>query len=219
MALPTYLSLVNDVLVRLREPEVTTVNENNLSRVIGKFINDAKRQVEDSYRWNALTTTLTATTASSIINYALVGTNHRFKVIDVYNYTSKHHLSNLSTVEMNKKLLSSDTPQAGSPLYYNFNGVDANGDTQVDLFPIPDGVYDIFFNLYDPQPDLVQDAHTMLVPSEPVIHLAYAKALVERGEDGGLQSSEAYALFKQVLADYIAIESGRYIEEEVWVAV
>jgi hypothetical protein len=219
MALPTYLDLVNDVLVRMREPEVTTVNENNLSKLISKFINDSKRQVEDSYRWNALTNTLTTTTTAGIFNYALVGTNHRFRVIEVYDNTNKRHLNNIPTYEMTKYFLGGDTPQVGAPMVYNFNGVDSNGDTQVDLFPVPDKEYQIFFNIYDPQPDLATDANTMKVPAEPVIQLAYARALVERGEDGGLQSSEAYALFKQVLADYIAIESSRYVEEEAWVVV
>jgi len=45
MALPTYLDLVNDVLVRLREPEVGTVNENTLSKLVGAFVNDAKRSL------------------------------------------------------------------------------------------------------------------------------------------------------------------------------
>jgi hypothetical protein len=218
MALPIYLELVNDVLVRLREPEVTTVNENNLSRVIGKFINDAKRQVEDAYRWNALSNTLTATTANTVFNYALTDSGARFKVIDVFNNTSKHFLQAVTTSKMNEWLLS-EGRASGSPRYYNFNGVDANGDTQVDLYPIPDGSYQIFFNIVDTQTNLVNDSDMMLVPMEPVVHLAYAKALVERGEDGGLQSSEAYALFKQVLADYIAIESSRYVEEEAWVVI
>jgi hypothetical protein len=217
MALPSYLDLVNDVLVRLREPEVTTVNQNNLSKLLGRFINDAKRQVEDAYRWNALTNTLTATTTAGIFNYALVGTNHRFKLIEVYDNTNKNHLHPLSTYDMTRRFLSSSTPEQGRPRFYNFNGVDSNGDTQVDIYPIPDGAYQIFFNLYDPQPDLNTDNETMKVPKEPVIQLTYARALVERGEDGGLQSSEAYALFKQVLADFIAIESSRYIEEECWV--
>lgn len=219
MALPTYLDLVNDVLVRMREPEVTTVNENNLSKLIGKFINDSKRQVEDSYRWNALTNTLTATTAAGTFNYALVGTNHRFRVIEVYDNTSKRHLNNIPSYEMTKYFLGGDAPQTGAPMVYNFNGVDSNGDTQVDLFPIPDAAYQIFFNIYDPQPDLRLDSDQIKVPAEPVIQLTYARSLVERGEDGGLQSGEAYALFKQVLSDYIAIESSRYVEEDAWVVV
>jgi hypothetical protein len=218
MALPTYLELVNDVLVRLREPEVTTVNENNLSKLIGKFINDSKRQVEDAYRWNALSNTLTATTSNTVFNYALTDSGARFKVIDVFNNTSKNFLQAASTSQMNQWLLS-EGRASGSPKYFNFNGVDANGDTQVDLYPIPDGAYQIFFNIIDTQTNLISDSDAMLVPMEPVTHLAYARALVERGEDGGLQSSEAYALFKQVLADYIAIESSRYVEEEAWVTV
>jgi hypothetical protein len=219
MALPTYLDLVNDVMVRMREPEVTTVNENNLSKLIGKFINDSKRQVEDSYRWNALTNTLTATTQPNIFNYALVGTNHRFKVIEVYDNTNRKHLRPLTTNQMTQRFLSTPNTETGAPQYYNFNGIDTNGDTQVDLWPVPDKEYQIFFNIYDPQPDLKADADQIKVPAEPVVQLTYARSLVERGEDGGLQSSESYALFKQVLADYIAIESSRYIEEEAWVVV
>jgi hypothetical protein len=49
--------------------------------------------------------------------------------------------------------------------------------------------------------------------------LAYAKALAERGEDGGLASSEAYGLYKTSLADAISLESGRYIEESQWDAI
>lgn len=216
MALPTFLELVNDVLVRLREPEVATVNENVLSKVIGKFVNDAKRQVEDAYNWNALTDTLTATTTANTFNYTLIGSGARFKLLEVYDVTNRSHLTALPTVEMTKLFISTPTPNTGEPAYYNFNGIDNNGDTAVDLYPIPDAAYSIYFNIYKPQATLSTDSSIMLVPSEPVIHLATAKALVERGEDGGTQSSEMYALYKQVLADYIAIESSRYPEEDSW---
>ncbi len=216
MALPTYLELVNEVLVRLREPEVGTVNEHALSKLVGAFVNDAKRVVEDSYNWNALTTTLTATTSPTVFNYALVGTDARFKVIEVYNATERFHMEPKPTVEMTALFISTPTPERGVPTYYNFNGINSNGDTQVDLYPVPDDAYQIFFNIYKPQGKLANDADQLLVPSEPVVQLAYAKSLVDRGEDGGLNSSEAYALFKGILADYIAIESSRYPEEETW---
>ena len=57
------------------------------------------------------------------------------------------------------------------------------------------------------------------MPKEPVILGAYARALVERGEDGGLNSSEAYGLYRSSLADAIAIESSRYVEKDGWEAV
>ena len=219
MALPTFLELVNDVLVRMREPEVATVNENVLSKLVGRFINDAKRQVEDAYNWNALTETLTTTTISNTFNYILVGSGARFKMIEVYDVTNRQHLAAIPTTEMTKLFISTPTPNNGIPAYYNFNGIDNNGDTAVDLYPIPDNSYSIYFNIYKPQPNLSTDSSIMLVPSEPVIHLATAKALVERGEDQGTMSSEMYSLYKQVLADYIAIESSRYPEEDSWDAV
>jgi hypothetical protein len=210
-----YIQLVNDVLVRLRETEVSSVNDNAYSKMIGKFVNDAKRNVEDSYNWNALYDTLTATTTGDIFNYVLEGSGQRFRVVDVLNDTSNWELREASTRWMNQQFLLT-TPQKGSPQYYNFNGVDVNGDTQVDLFPIPNDVYNVRFNIVLPQPLLVNNADVIKVPYEPVVFLAYAKALAERGEDGGLASSEAYGLYKTSLADAIAIESGRYDEESTW---
>lgn len=219
MALPTYLELVNDVLVRMREPEVSTVNQNVLSKIVGRFINDAKRQVEDSYTWNALATTITVTTTSSTYNYTLVNSGSRFKVSEVYNNTNKWNLRAVSSVEMNRLLFGTTTTQSGAPNYYNFNGIDSNGDTKVDVFPVPDETYSVLFYVFQPQLDLSSDSSILSVPKEPVVHLAFAKALVERGEDGGEQSSEAYSLYRQVLADAIAIESSRYPEEDSWDAV
>jgi hypothetical protein len=212
-----YIQLVNSVLRRLRETEVSSVSDNAYSKLIGDFVNDAKRNVEDAYNWNSLSDTLTAVTANGIFNYVLVGSGQRFRVIDVLNDSSDVVVRNASTRWMNQQFLLNPT-QAGTPQYYNFNGTDANGDTQVDLFPIPNGVYNIRFNVILPQPLLEADADNLLVPYEPVIFLAYAKALAERGEDGGLLSSEAYGLYKTSLADAISLEAGRYFEEETWSA-
>jgi hypothetical protein len=213
-----YIQLVNDVLARLRESEVSSVNDNAYSKMIGKFVNDAKRNVEDAYNWNALYDTLTATTTGDIFNYVLVGSGQRFRVIDVLNDTSNTELREATTRWMNQQFLLNST-QKGSPDYYNFNGVDVNGDTQVDLFPIPNGVYNVRFNVVLPQPIMTADSTVLKVPYEPVVFLAYAKALAERGEDGGLASSEAYGLYRTSLADAIALESGRYEEESAWRAV
>lgn len=217
MALPTYLDLVNDVLVRLREPTVGAINQNNLSAIVGKFVNDAKRQVEDAYNWNALTSTITVVTIPSVFNYGLVSSGGRFKVLDVYNQTALTTMVGAPTSFMNEQFITAGaTPVMGAPYYYNFNGITADGDTQVDILPVPEKSYTLFFNMYIPQDALVADAEKMLVAKEPVILLAYARALVERGEDGGLNSSEAYSMYKSSLADAISLESSRYVEEECW---
>ena len=138
----TYIQLVNEVLVRLREREVTSVNDTAYSKLIGKFVNDAKRQAEDAYNWNALSTTLTADTTPGIFNYVLTGSGQRFRMVDVINDTSNYILKNNTTKEMDRLFLLTTTDR-GEPRYYNFNGTNANGDTQVDIYPIPNIVYSL----------------------------------------------------------------------------
>jgi hypothetical protein len=210
-----YLDLVNDVLIRLREDEVTATTDTPYSKLISKFVNDAKRFVEDAYQWNALSETLTVTTADDLFNYVMTGSGQRFKVIDVINSEDNFFLEYMPFSQMNNLFLN-QTPQKGSPYYYNFNGVDTNGDTQVDIFPIPDGVYNVFFNIFKPQASLSAGADVLKVPSEPVLKYAYAMAVAERGEDGGLAAQEATAMADLSLADHIAIENGRYSDEYVW---
>lgn len=215
MAIPTYLEMVNEVLIRLRENEVTSVSDNKYAKMIGKFINDTKRQVEDAYEWNGLTETLTATTAANIFSYVLEGSGTRFRIIDVLNDTTNYVMKYETTRKMNELFLMTD-PAKNAPTHYNFNGTDSNGDTLVDFYPIPDGVYNIRINLIKSQLPLSNNADKPLVPAEPIILGAYARALAERGEDGGMSSSEAYQLFKSSLADFIAIEANHYPEELQW---
>ena len=217
MAIPTYLEMVNEVLIRLRENEVTSVSDNGYSKLIGKYINDAKRQVEDAWAWNALTETLTATTTADIFSYVLEGSGTRFRIIDVLNDTENFVMKYGETKNMNKWFLMAN-PEHGKPYYYNFNGVDSNGDTLVDFYPIPDGVYNVRINLIKSQVPLSNNSDKPLVPAEPIIFGAYARALAERGEDGGLASSEAYQLYKSSLADFVAIEANHYPEELEWSA-
>jgi hypothetical protein len=214
----TFLELVNDVLIRMREPTVTTVTLNSYSTLIGKFVNDAKRQIEDAFSWNALGQTITVTTVASTSSYSLTGAGQKFQVMDVINTTSNVGLTNISFVDMNRKL--NFTPLANQiPTEFAFDGVDGSYNTKVNLYPIPDGVYTIKFALTVPQATLASDATVVLVPDVLVVQNAYARALVERGEDGGLSSSEAYQLYKSMLSDYIALEGTRYPENQEFVAV
>jgi hypothetical protein len=214
----TYLELVNDVLIRLREPSVTTVTANDYSTLIGKFVNDAKRQVEDAYAWNVLGTTITLSTTAGTYSYALTGSGQKFQVLDVLNVTSNVAMRNIDFVTMNR-YQNFSTPVNGIPTYYAFDGVNGSYDTKVTIYPRPDGVYSIPFSLAVPQATLSSDSTVVLVPDVLVSQNAYARALVERGEDGGLSSSEAYALYKSMLSDYIALEGTRYPENQEFVPV
>jgi hypothetical protein len=208
----TYLELVNDVLTRLRETNVSTVSETSYSALIGKFVNDAKRQIEDSYNWNVLSQTITVTTVSATSSYSLTGAGQKFRINDAINTTSVITLDNTTTADMNRKL-NFGTPSQSIPSEFCFSGVDGNGDTKIDLFPVPDGVYTLKFDLTIPQANLSSDGTSVKVLDYLVTQSAYARSLIERGEDGGTASNEAYALFRGMLSDAIALESTRYPED------
>jgi len=208
----TYLELVNDVLIRLRESSVSTVGETTYSSLIGKFVNDAKRQIEDSYNWNCLAQTITVTTTSGTSSYALTGAGQKFRVNDALNTTSLIGLRNIEFVDMNRKL-NLGAPSQSIPSEFCFSGIDGSGDTKVDLFPVPNGAFTLLFDLTIPQANLSADGTSVKVLDYLVTQSAYARALIERGEDGGTNSNEAYALFRGMLSDAIALESTRYPED------
>ena len=95
-------------------------------------------------------------------------------------------------------------------------GVDTNGDTQVNFWPVPDKAYVMRFSLIIPEADLSGDNDVTKLAKEPIILGALARALIERGEDGGITSSDTYALFKQCLGDIIALELARSPEFDAW---
>jgi hypothetical protein len=214
----TYLQIINAVLRRLRETEVTDVNETDYSKLIGEYVNSVKKEVEAAWDWNALRTTLTLNTTSGIFNYTLLGSGSRFRVSDVVNDTSNYMLQQKGAAWMNQRFLTVDT-QLSTPSFYSFNGVDSNLDSKVDLYPVPDGVYTLRFNVTIPQDDLADNTDTLQIPSEPVIQGTLARAISERGEDGGRLSNDQYILYRSAMADEIAIEAGRFSDETVWYPV
>ena len=96
-----YLESVNNVLVRLREDEVTAPTDTPYSKLISTFVNDAKRFVEDSFQWNVLTTTSIATTEDGLYNWVLEGSGQRFRVMDVVNSEGDFFLQPATSGQMN----------------------------------------------------------------------------------------------------------------------
>ncbi len=149
---------------------------------------------------------------SGTSNYTVAGSGRRQKDVSVNDTTNQARLTNvpIKFIEDQEQLT---TVQSGDPCYYAWDGFDGT-DSKVTFWPTPDGAYSIKFNMVVPQVPLSADADTLSVPDEPVILGAYARALVERGEDGGLTSGEAYGLYKSSLADAIALEAARFIEND-----
>ena len=215
----TYLEMVNNVLTRMRERIVTTISQNPYSALIGVLVNDAKKEVEDAWDWSALRTTITATTTSGTFSYALVGSQNNIKVIQVLDETNGLELKYAEAEWLTKQHIINN-PTTDVPFAYSFNGVDANGDTIVELYPIPNGTYTIRFNgILRNNDALVNDADVLEIPTQPVLLLAWAKAIEERGEDAGVNTSSAYMTAQRSLADAVSLDAIKHPEETIWKAV
>jgi len=211
----TYLNLMNNVLRRLREDEVTTVTANTYSKMVSDFINDAKKIVEESNDWSALRDTIVVSTTASDNGYSLTGGDDNVKVMSVINDTQNCFMSYQTKDWFNDSLYITEEVQ-GAPKYYTYNGLDSNGDTQVLVSPTPDGVYSLRFDVIKRQADLTSDTDVLLVPAMPVIHLAVALLARERGETGGTSTAEYFAIADKFLSDAIAVDAAKHPEEMVF---
>lgn len=210
----TYLNIMNNVLRRLREEEVNSVNDSTYSKMVGDFINDAKSIVEQANDWSALRATLVISTTASDNQYTLINSANLIKVMSVINDTQNCFMEYQAKDWFNDKLYISN-PVEGAPKYYTFNGL-TNGDTQVLVNPTPDGVYSLRFNVVQRQGELTSDSDTLLIPSQPVIHYAVALLARERGETGGTSVPEYFGIADKYLSDAIAIDAAKHPEEMIF---
>ncbi len=206
---------MNNVLRRLREEETTSVTNTTYVKMVGDFINDAKKIVEEATDWSALRDTLVVTTAASDNSYSLTGSSDNVKVMSVLNDT-KNCFMNYQTKDWFNEQIYLVNQSEGAPLYYTYNGLDTNGDTEVLVSPKPDGVYSLRFNVIKRQADLSADTDAMLVPAMPVVHLAVALLARERGETGGTSTAEYFAIADKFLSDAIAIDAAKHPEEMIF---
>ena len=211
----TFLNIMNNVLRRLREEEATTVTGSTYIKMVGDFINDAKQLVEEANDWSALRETIVVTTAASDNDYSLTGGGDNVKVMSVINDTQNCFMGYQTKDWFNDSLYIADEVQ-GAPKYYTYNGLDSSGDTQVLVSPTPDGVYSLRFDVIKKQEPLTSNTDTLLVPAQPVIHLAVALLARERGETGGTSTAEYFTIANKYLSDAIAIDAAKHPEEMVF---
>ena len=80
-------------------------------------------------------------------------------------------------------------------------------------------MYTLRFDIASPQALLAADATKIKVPYHPVVQMAYAMALRERGETGGQSAAEQFAVASSALSDAIAVDANRYPSEATYMVV
>ena len=218
----TFRELINEVLIRLREDTIATDWSGNINdsttvtdyqKVIGSLINDSKRNIESYHDWLVLRETKDVATIDGTRNYNL-SSGQEIKVVDVINQATGANLVQVSRHYMNSTKYPSEN--SGEPLYYAFNGSDSSNNLKVDLEPKPNSVQTLSFDIVKYQDELKTASTVLKIPNKPVIIGAWARAVAERGEDGGTQTGIIAEEFKEILNQSIILDSGNTQYETDW---
>ena len=204
----TQLTIVNNVLERLREDTVTSVADNVYSKLIARFVNDAKADLEDmNYEWSVYVTEIdfTILADSSTTEYTATGTNERSwlmrdfhddRVPAAYDITANEVAQLIDApykVLKREQQLDNDTTRTS--VYPRAFAIKSNatgdGFELVIIDPVGTGDSARSWRTYwyVPQDDLALDGTdndtALLLPSRPIEMRAIYYALNERGEEMG----------------------------------
>jgi hypothetical protein len=219
----TFRELINEVLIRLREETIATDWSGNINdstavtdyqKVVASLINDSKRNIETYHDWLVLRETVDIATVSGTRSYNL-SSGQELKVLGVINQTVGTHLVQVSRQYMNSTRYPNEN--SGNPQYYAFNGADSSNNLKVDLEPKPDSVETISFDVVKYQDELTTASTVVKIPYKPVVLGAWARAIAERGEDGGTQTSIVAQEAADSISQAIMIDSGHTNYETDWV--
>jgi hypothetical protein len=214
----TYLDLINKVLVRLRESEALTPNDNEYTQLVGFMVNDAKNIVESAWDWAALRTAKTVSATVGDNSYSLTGVNTNYKFLDAYNVTSQARMKMITQSEMVTKTVL-NTAATGTPSEFCLGTIDSSGNQLITVYPTPDGSYTLQFDMVVREPALEAALDTTNLPIQPLVLYAWAMATRERGETGGMSAQEIFGLADKALGDAVSLEASRYQAELTWRAV
>jgi len=222
----TYKELINEVLIRLREDTIhsaewaadktlnlATGGVSDYQKMIGSLVNDSKKNIESYHDWLNLRVSVNIATVAGTKEYNL-NSGQEVKVMTVINQSTGNNLVQVSRQYMNS--LKYPTEATGEPMYYAFNGTDSSNNLKIEVSPIPTDAQTITFDIVKPQSNLELPGDVLKVPEQPVILGAWARAVSERGEDGGTQTSVIALEVKESLNQAIIRDSGNVQYETDW---
>lgn len=210
----TQLQLLNKVLIRLRENEVTTSDASTYTKLVREFVQQAAHEVEMAWDWTQLRDTVQVPVIASTIDYTLTGVGTDSHILQVFEDTTDYTLKPApSYAWMNERLLTNDRA-TGYPTHYDING-NVSGDPVINLWPEPDASYSVNVNLVQ-RTHITDDSDVSPMSSLLVVLRATYLAIEERGDDSGTTLPVLAEQYETMLANAIQIDSANYPDETEW---
>ena len=219
----TLLQIVNKVLVRLREDEVSSVTSSAYAKLIGTFVNDAKADLDDMWFWTVYEEEINTTILSDgTRSYDLSTTGDRSWMIRYTDDTRPLAYD----VTAGEETQLQDIPYKHLRHWRNsFKGTPDNlgQPREFSIYPASDGRgYGLELKQgstttrswrsywYNPQDDLALDGNddstVILLPERPIYLRALFYAANERGEEMGEPGSILSTLSRDSVAAAMEID-------------
>lgn len=205
MARSTYLEVINKVKVLLREDAATTSTDDEYTTMLAQFVDHALEVVQGSWDWSFLWLSGTETTSTSITELDDLGITPTCTIKWIYNSTDKVEMIQWPYSRIIQETLNGAS--SSTPMYYATDIVAASsGYKNIYIYPTPTTSTLIYYQAYVPQV-ISSDSTYLAVDDAPVVWLAYAMALEERGEDGGATYQRAMVMHQETLGTAISRDS------------
>jgi len=234
----TFIETINEVLIRLREETIGSDWSGNLNdasssivndyqKMIGALVNDTVKNIEGYHDWSSNRTTVNITPLQNAISFSLYqGTWYHgqdTQILSVYNEDTGTVLKQVTKDFINKKTYP-DTEEVGEPLYYYIKGVVSSTSKEpilsIGIYPkTPSTNTNLLVDIIASSNKITAADTTVLMPPQPVILGTWARAIAERGEDGGTQASVAAREARESLTHAVMIDNGNTEYENNWYVV
>lgn len=205
----TMLTIVNSILEQLREDTVASVATTSYSKLIGKFVNRAKEDLENmNHAWSDYITSIdtTITGDGSTVTYNLSATNDRSWLLrdpfndllpmgfDITTNSERYQLVDqpYSIMKLDKELTDSSQVSVTKPKIFSVTKQASDGTWNIEMqWPLASGESNRTWRTYwyVPQAKLsitgTDDSTEVKLPRDAIEARAYFYALNERGEEMG----------------------------------
>lgn len=218
----TYVQIVNRVLRRLRETQVSNYDDTDYSTFVGDLVNETIADVQDAAEWRSLRDIHTLTldgasrvyTLDSTSSAGSRGTNDQLVIRRVWDDTNDWEIRRREYDGI--QLAKLDVPDPTLTTWYTEVGEDTTGNRKIEFYP--DVATTLKLLTYNPHTEVSTSSTPVMLPERVVAAGAYALAVNERGEDGGTQATAAWQLYTKALAAAVSreVENRQTDDESVW---
>lgn len=204
----TYVQVVNAVLRRMRETQVTNYDDTDYSTLIGDFVNDVADDM-CAFRWSSLRHLETVSLDGSLV-YEVASTTEESEILRVYNDTQDYRLKVSPYEDITEAKLY--TTNTSNPMWYREYGIHATNLTrQIEVYP--DNSSDTLkVSVWTPQDAFSSSSTVVKIPTRPLIYGTWAMAIEERGEDAGAKN--VASMYQRFLQKAVNRELERRSESE-----